>query len=921
MTRPRPPRVNPAALAQKVSQQLRDHRADPNPVLLVRAEPSWPYPPELVLPDGRRLAVVACASVLAVWDHLTRDRNRGLVLLTDLAERDLGAGVLAEVFRQRSIDVQPWDLIVESFGAQRLDPRLEAEAWAAEALTDAMPAGGWPRLVGTVLGRDQALRHLATARLGIERLGLAPEDLDAQALLRWSWLPAGPDAFSQLRDAEREGLSSWLAREFGRPARALLALLAAGHAAEALPLGLVCQALWAAGDADSLRAQGRVDHYFGGAHLDAATIRGYAEAAAQVVGDLLRNGQNGGAMADRQLGHAVLDRAEALLVQVGAGAAARHSAILRSGFEHRVGAVAEALLSALARPTTERLQTADEAVTDLARHQLASGQPHRVERPRMALRLVRWLGEPDQPPGTVADGVERQIGQWGWADLALAHIWAGEDVHPGLKEAFRAVHDRARDRRQDLDRAFAGRLAAWTSAGTPPGDLLTVETLLSRVVAPLVRHGDRPVLLVVLDGMSAAVAVDLAEDLVRQNWVEHDPLAGAGGGEPRRRGAVAGLPTITPVSRMSLFAGEQRLGGQGEERTAFEAHPLWRRRPARLFHKSLVHGGAGEVLDEELVRALSEPDTLVGVVVNTVDEALDHGRESVDAGWQVAQLGPLRALLDHARYHGRAVVITSDHGHVLERDGILRPAVTAGSARHRSDPAPAGEGEVELSGPRVVADGHRVVALWDPRLRYLPRRAGYHGGASLAEVTVPVLAFLPLGAATPAGWSPLGAQSPAWWAPVPVPVLAPAGPVPPAGASRSSRKAGRPKPAADADALFDVAASGPKAPAVGWASVVDAVLASEMFTAQHALTPRKVPLTKIRGALAALADANGVLPTVIVAQRAGEQPARATGFLTTLQRIFNVDNYPVLSMTDEGRTVRLDLALLRQQFGVREGGS
>ncbi|GAA4734823.1 hypothetical protein [Phytohabitans rumicis] len=73
-------------------------------------------------------------------------------------------------------------------------------------------------------------------------------------------------------------------------------------------------------------------------------------------------------------------------------------------------------------------------------------------------------------------------------DRPLAHVWAGEDVHAGLKDTFRAVHNRVRDRRRELDRAFAERLAAWTSAGTPPGDLRTVETLLTRVVAPLVRQ-------------------------------------------------------------------------------------------------------------------------------------------------------------------------------------------------------------------------------------------------------------------------------------------------------------------------------------------------------------------------------------------------------------------------------------------------
>jgi hypothetical protein len=920
-TESRPPRVNPAALAQKVGQQLRRHYAEPNPVLLVRAEPIWPYPAELVLADGRRLAVVPCGSVLAIWEQVTRDRDQGVVLLTDLAERELGTGILTEVFRQKSIEVQPWDLVAESFGAQRIDPRLEDETWAGEALVDAMPAGGWPPLAGTVLSRDVALRHLAAVRLGLERLELAPDDLDAHALLRWSTLPAGPEAFGRLRQVERDGLLAWLTGEFGRPAKVLAALLGAGHAADALPLGLVCQAVWAADDPDGLRAQGRVEQYLGGGGFDAATIRAYAEAAAEAVRDLLRGTRSGDTI-DRRLGYAVLDRAEELLVQFGAGTTARHSGILRSGFEHRVGLVAQALTAASTVSTPDRVRAADQAMIELTLHALADIQPHRVERARMALRLLRWLGEPDEPPESVAAGIRWQIAHWGWVDRALAHVWAGEDVHPGLKAVFRAIHDRGRDRRRELDRVFAQGLSIWTAAGTPPGDLLTVEALLARVVAPLVRHGDRPAMLVVIDGMGAAVAIDLAEDLIRQGWVEHDPMAGTGDVEPCRHGAVAGLPTVTTASRMSLLAGAVRVGGQDEERATFAALPLWRGHPARLFHESQVEGGAGEALGEGLVEALSDPDNLIGVVINTVDEALDHGRESADAGWQVAQLGPLRALLDHARSQGRAVIITSDHGHVLEHDGVLRHADAPASARHRTDAAPPADGEVELAGPRVLADGKRVVALWDPEVRYLPQRAGYHGGASLAEVTVPVLAFLPLGAGAPAGWAPLAGQQPAWWtAQSDSPPAAAAAEPMPTQPTRAPRKGSRAKTEPRAEALFELAApqASQRPPAPGPESLVHAVLASEMFSAQHALTPRKMPPVKIHGALTALVEANGVLPTIVVAQRAGEHPARATGFLTTLQHIFNVDNYPVLSLMDDGRTVRLDLALLRQQFVVGEG--
>jgi hypothetical protein len=246
------------------------------------------------------------------------------------------------------------------------------------------------------------------------------------------------------------------------------------------------------------------------------------------------------------------------------------------------------------------------------------------------------------------------------------------------------------------------------------------------------------------------------------------------------------------------------------------------------------------------------------VVVNTIDDALDHGREGLDAGWRVADIGPLRELLDFARYNGRAVIIVSDHGHVLEHGGQLRQAREILSARHRAGDGPVWEGEVELAGSRVVAPGGRVVALWDPRLRYAQRRAGYHGGASLAEVAIPLLAFLPLGAEAPRDWRPLADQQPAWWSlagparPDPTPAPGPPA-VPPAKGAR------KPAPPAAGQIALDLPGSGaPAAAPRGSATLVDALLESEMFEVQHGLTPRKVPKAKIRAAVAALGSRMGI---------------------------------------------------------------
>jgi len=82
----------------------------------------------------------------------------------------------------------------------------------------------------------------------------------------------------------------------------------------------------------------------------------------------------------------------------------------------------------------------------------------------------------------------------------------------------------------------------WTVTGRPmgpagpvaPGEPLCIEDVLDRVVAPAVTVRGGRALLVVLDGMSAAVAAQLAAELRRDRWEECDPLGSTGaasGGE------------------------------------------------------------------------------------------------------------------------------------------------------------------------------------------------------------------------------------------------------------------------------------------------------------------------------------------------------------------------------------------------------
>ena len=54
------------------------------------------------------------------------------------------------------------------------------------------------------------------------------------------------------------------------------------------------------------------------------------------------------------------------------------------------------------------------------------------------------------------------------------------------------------------------------------------------------------------------------------------------------------------------------------------------------------------------------------MVLNTIDDTLDKGKHG-PAHWSVEMVDYLGAVLDEARRAGRPVILTADHGHVLEQ--------------------------------------------------------------------------------------------------------------------------------------------------------------------------------------------------------------------------------------------------------------
>lgn len=381
--------------------------------------------------------------------------------------------------------------------------------------------------------------------------------------------------------------------------------------------------------------------------------------------------------------------------------------------------------------------------------------------------------------------------------------------------------------------------------------------------------------------------------------------------------AAAVLPSVTEVSRASLLCGTLTRCDQGGERSGFAAHPALvsasrAGKPPRLFHKAEL--GAGPELGAEVRAAVADAgQRVVGVVHNAVDAQLS-GSDQLDLTWTAEGLRQVAALLLAGRAVGRVLIVTSDHGHVLDEATTLIP--NGRGDRWRTAELPVREGEVSLSGHRVMspAGGKAVVAAWSEKVRFGGKRGGYHGGASPQEVLVPV-AVLTAGEPLPAGWSDAPPVEPSWWwgrvEETSLPRVTE--PMTPAPRSRRRQEEHR-QPELFVSGDPQLATAPPRRKAE-W---LDTLLASEAYAAQRRLAGRAVlPDDVMRNLLDALVERGGRMTRMGLAQTLGVAGFRLGGLVSAARRVLNMDQAQVLR--DDGDDVVLDAALLRAQFGI-EGG-
>ena len=913
-------------------------------VLGVRARPEWPGSSTFTH-ESVPVRVVPCVSALAVREALLdRERGQWLVVLTDRADDDLGAGVLSHLVWNRLRTPDPWDAVRLRFAANGVEPALTTTAEDREIATGllmAAPLAGWPPAPGAVLTRDHALGAVAAVHLG-----LADPVVDATSVLAWTTDPALVTRVADLRalagNALTNAVLAWVAERAGAAGQPLLALLRGGEARDAVPFGLVAGLLTDAqnggtggparsrtGPGDVTAAQVarealiRLEPRLGSGPPSAATLRSWARESSTVLSGMLRDPAQHGP------GLALLGRADELLAGAHAVSLADGSDLLPAGLTRRLAWLAATLRSALAGAQTRQqaapdapdvsaaaLADIEQAWVGVASHRLADADP-RVPAFHAAVRLARWLATDSSAGGTSLPALlSRHRDSDGWVDSAVNDATPGAS-DPDLGAGLAAVLAAARARRAAHDAAFGAALAAFTGSDTRTGrdEILYLEELLPEVVMPLAR--DTPVLLLVLDGMSVGVSTDIIGSVlsrVGDGWTE-----ALLPGHTRRAAALAVLPTLTEVSRASLLCGELRIGGQDVEheghRTLAKAKGL---AGAELFHKKpLDSSRPGYAIADDVAAAVADVTgyPLVTCVLNTIDDALDRSDPGGTA-WSAETVKHLAPLLERARNAGRVVVLTADHGHIVERrQGVQRSYPAISSGRSRAATEPAGDGEMLVTGGRVLLHDGRAVLAVDEHLRYGPLKAGYHGGGAPAEAVVPVAVLVPGAVPEGADLALAPPQEPAWW-------IDPAEPASPAATPPAADVASRPAPAArtakpaqdQLPTLFDepcAAEPGTEAAA--------AVLKSAVYAAQKKIAGRvSVSDDQIRGLLGALLEAPGQrLVPALAATALAVSPVMLRGAVLHAQALLNVEGYPVLRVDADGATVILDEALLREQFGIR----
>ena len=337
-----------------------------------------------------------------------------------------------------------------------------------------------------------------------------------------------------------------------------------------------------------------------------------------------------------------------------------------------------------------------------------------------------------------------------WIAFALKWAELSSLVHCGNSTEHQT---RLREIGDALNTTFAGWLADHYSSliNQPPTNPAMLHHVPRRLARDIEDSGSSRAALIVVDGLALDQWVTIRQLLQKQdaNLVL------------RESATFAWIPTLTSVSRQSIFSGKPPLYFPSSINSANSEEKLWKQfweghglsRLDIAYQRGLGDGDASSVLDSAIHPGKTK---VVGLVVDKVDKIM-HGMQLGSAGMhnqikQWCQSGFLAALVGQLLDYGNAVWLTADHGNI-QCDGKGRPSegVIAETRGVRVRVYPTPELRSQVAGAFPFAHEWQPVGL---PADYFPLVAGGrdafvnpgeaivgHGGVAIEEVIVPLVKF------------------------------------------------------------------------------------------------------------------------------------------------------------------------------------
>ncbi len=330
-----------------------------------------------------------------------------------------------------------------------------------------------------------------------------------------------------------------------------------------------------------------------------------------------------------------------------------------------------------------------------------------------------------------------------WAELsALVHCGNSTEHQTRLREIGDA-----------LNTTFAGWLADHYSSliNLPPTNPAMLHHVPRRLARDIEDSGSSRAALIVVDGLALDQWVTIRQLLQKRdaNLVM------------RESATFAWIPTLTSVSRQSIFSGKPPLYFPSSINSTNSEEKLWKQfweghglsRLDVAYQRGLGDGDTAGVLDSAIHPGKTK---VVGLVVDKVDKIM-HGMQLGSAGMhnqikQWCQGGFLAELVGQLLEYGYEVWLTADHGNI-QCDGKGRPSegVIAETRGERVRVYPTPELRAQVAGAFPFAHEWQPVGL---PADYFPLVAGGHdafvnpgdaivghGGVAIEEVIVPLVKF------------------------------------------------------------------------------------------------------------------------------------------------------------------------------------